>query len=154
MNIPQQLAKHFRDVHFGGNWTTSNLRDQLKDLSWEEAVKKIDGFNSILALVFHMSYYAPLLANVLRGNPLEGHDKFSWQTPEIKSQEEWENLLHKIWEEAETTAKLIEVLPAEKLEEDFSEGKYGSYFRNIQGMTEHLHYHLGQIVILKKLVIR
>jgi uncharacterized damage-inducible protein DinB len=152
MTIPQQLAKHFRDVHFGGNWTVSSLRDQLKDLSWEQAAKKVEGFNSILALVFHMSYYTPVLSNVLRGKPLEGHDKHSWETPVLNSQQEWEKLLVKIWEEAETAAKLIEDLPEEKLGEDFADGKYGTWLRNIQGTTEHLHYHLGQIVILKKLV--
>jgi hypothetical protein len=152
MNIPHQLAKHFRDVHFGGNWTTSCLRDQLQDVSWQQAVKKIDGFNSILSLVYHMSYFVPVLSNVLRGNKLDAHDKYSWQPPVIGSQQSWEELLTSIWKEAEAAAGLIEILPAAKLEEDFSEEKYGSYYRNIAGIIEHLHYHLGQIVLLKKLV--
>lgn len=151
MTIPQQLAKHFRDVHFGGNWTTSCLRDQLKDVSWQQAVKKPGDFNSILTLVYHMSYFVPVLSNVLRGNKLDAHDKYSWQPPNIQSQQDWEDLLATIWKEAETAAALIETLPAEKLEAYFSEEKYGSYYRNIAGIIEHLHYHLGQIVMLKKL---
>jgi len=27
--LTKQLAKHFRDVHFGGNWTSVNLKDSL-----------------------------------------------------------------------------------------------------------------------------
>jgi hypothetical protein len=30
------------------------------------------------------------------------------------------------------------------------EEKYGSVLRNIMGVIEHTHYHLGQIVLLKK----
>jgi hypothetical protein len=33
---------------------------------------------------------------------------------------------------------------------DFDDGKYGTVLRNILGLIEHTHYHLGQIVILKK----
>lgn len=41
MNLTTQLAKHLRDVHFGGNWTTSNLKDNLADISWRQAIGKI-----------------------------------------------------------------------------------------------------------------
>ena len=30
--------------------------------------------------------------------------------------------------------------------------KYGTYYRNFHGLIEHAHYHLGQIVLIKKLV--
>jgi hypothetical protein len=71
MTITAQLAKNLRDVHFGGNWTWSNLKEQLAD--------------SILS-------------------------------------------------------------------EDFTDKKYGSYYRNIIDIIEHMHYHLGQIAILKKII--
>ena len=29
MNLTQHSAKHLRDVHFGGNWTSVNLKDTL-----------------------------------------------------------------------------------------------------------------------------
>lgn len=31
MDSIKQLAKHFREVHFGGNWTTVNMKDTLDD---------------------------------------------------------------------------------------------------------------------------
>jgi hypothetical protein len=37
MNLPAQIAKHFRDVHFGGNWTSVNLRDTLNGITWQQA---------------------------------------------------------------------------------------------------------------------
>ncbi len=44
----------------------------------------------------------------------------------------------------------IEQLPESKLWETFSDEKYGNYYRNIHGIIEHIHYHLGQIVLIKK----
>ncbi|MGN6163930.1 MAG: hypothetical protein ACTHOF_05245 [Flavisolibacter sp.] len=39
-----------------------------------------------------------------------------------------------------------------KLDEIFVDEKYGTYYRNLQGIIEHTHYHLGQIVLIKKLL--
>ena len=152
MDITQQLAKHLRDVHFGGNWTWVNLKDTLNDVTWQEATTKIYDCNTIAVLVFHINYFIDVQVKVLRGGPLEGHDKYSFDCPPITSQQDWENMLAKIFADGEALAALVEQLPAEKLWENFKEEKYGNYYRNIQGNTEHIHYHLGQITILKKII--
>ena len=36
--------------------------------------------------------------------------------------------------------------------ESFVDEKYGDYQRNIDVMIEHTYYHLGQILIIKKLI--
>ena len=43
-------------------------------------------------------------------------------------------------------------MPEERFFEDMADPKYGSWYRNIHGIIEHAHYHLGQIVLLKKLI--
>lgn len=40
-----------------------------------------------------------------------------------------------------------------KLDEPFVDEKYGSYLRNIEGVIEHSYYHLGQVVLVKKMVL-
>jgi hypothetical protein len=89
---------------------------------------------------------------VLQGEPLNAKDKYSFDLPPIKSENDWQAMLEKTWNDAETFANLIERLPEEKLSETFVEEKYGNYYRNLQGIVEHVHYHLGQIVLLKKLL--
>lgn len=152
MELTAQIAKHLRDVHFGGNWTTSNLKDTLQDVTWQEASTQVYDFNTIAALVYHMHYYVHAVLKVLQGNLLEAHDKFSFDHPPIQSEADWQNLLATVWEDAEAFAARIEQLPDSKLDEDFTDKKYGNYFRNLHGIIEHLHYHLGQVVLLKKLV--
>ena len=154
MNLTAQIAKHFRDVHFGGNWTSVNLKETLADVNWQQATTKIYSLNTIATLVFHINYYISAVTKVLQGEPLTAHDKYSFDLPPIESQEDWEKLLNKTWSDEETFVKLIEQLPESKLGDIFSEEKYGNYYRNIHGIVEHTHYHLGQIVLIKKILLQ
>jgi hypothetical protein len=152
MSLTKQMAKHFRDIHFGGNWTSSNLKDNLAGVSWQQAVTQVHSFNTIAVLVYHTNYYVSVVLKVLLGEPLNASDKFSFGCPPIESDEDWQKLLEKVWAEAESFASLVEALPETKLWEDFTDVKYGNYYRNIHGIIEHTHYHLGQIALIKKLV--
>lgn len=152
MTLTQQAAKHLRDVHFGGNWTVSNLKDILKDVTWQQAITKVDSFNTIAALTYHVSYFTGAVLMVMEGKPLDAHDKYSFDHPPINSQHDWEKMLEKAWSDAERAAALIEQLPDSRLEEVFVDEKYGTYYRNIHGLIEHMHYHLGQIALIKKMV--
>jgi hypothetical protein len=152
--LTEQIAKQFRDVHFGGNWTASNLKDNLAGIDWRQATTKVSSFNTIAALVCHISYYVRVVSKVLQGEKLNASDKFSFDLPAIHSQEDWEKLLAKTWADAENFAGLIERFPENKLWEDFYDGKYGNYYRNLHGIIEHAHYHLGQIVLIKKLLLQ
>ncbi|WP_316743158.1 DUF1572 domain-containing protein [Pedobacter antarcticus] len=152
MHLTEDLAKHLRDVHFGGNWTTSNLKDNLKNVTWQQATTKFRSFNTIAALVFHINYYINAVQKVLAGEALQASDKYSFDVPPVNSEQDWNTLLEKTWADAENFALLIEKLPDSILSENFTAEKYGSYYRNIQGIIEHTHYHLGQIAILKQLL--
>jgi uncharacterized damage-inducible protein DinB len=152
MNITTHIAKHFREVHFGVNWTWSNLKEHLSDVTWQQATMQVYGFNSIATLVGHINYYITIVSKVLEGETLVGNDKLSFAHPPIQSQEDWEQMLANFWSEVELFADLIEKLPEEQLWETFSEEKYGNYYRNLHGMIEHTHYHLGQIVLIKKII--
>jgi hypothetical protein len=152
MKVPQEIARHLREVHFGGNWTFVNLKDTLSDITWQQATTKVPNFNTIAALVYHMNYYVSLVTKVLQGGPLDGKDKYSWEMPPIESQEAWEQLRDKTFTDAENFARQIEQVPEDILGEVFHDTKYGNYYRNLHGVIEHCHYHLGQIVIIKKLL--
>ena len=152
MSFAKQLAKHLHEIHFGGNWTESNLTDQLRGTTWKQVTTKLHDLNTIATLTFHVSYYVTALLNVLHGKPLDAKDSNSFDHPPIQSQKDWDQLLDKISAEAKEAVALIEKMDDSKLDETFVDTKYGNYFRNILGIIEHMHYHLGQIVIIKKLV--
>ena len=61
--------------------------------------------------------------------------------------------MNKFLNNSEQFAKYIEQMPDEKLDEIFVNEKYGTCLRNIEGVIEHSYYHLGQISLIKKLVL-
>lgn len=152
MTSTQQIAKHLRDVHFGGNWTAVNLRDTLADVTWQRATSRVGSFHTIAELVFHMNYYISATIKVLKGGSLDAKDALSFDGPQIASEEDWSNLLSKSWSDAEDLASLIERLPDEQLCEYFVDEKYGTYYRCLAGPVEHCHYHLGQIALVKSML--
>ncbi len=152
MQLSAQIAQQFREVQLHGNWVATNLKTQLSDVTRNEATAKIGTLNTIAALTFHIHYYVAGLITVLEGGPLTIRDKYSFDLPALNSEADWQELLQRTWNDAEKFAKLVEQLPVEKLAADFVDEKYGNYFRNIMGMIEHSYYHLGQIVLIKKLL--
>lgn len=154
MKVTAQIANRFREVILNGKWiANTNFKDQVSDLSWEQATQKVGSFNTIAALVFHIDYYTAGVMRVLEGKPLDIRDKYSFNVPSIASKEEWEKLTNQLWMDAERFAELLELMPDEKLDEAFVDEKYGNYRRNIEGMIEHSYYHLGQIVLIKKMIV-
>lgn len=153
MSSVSQLAKRFREVLLDGIWiANTNFKDQLSDVTWQQAVTKIDSLNTIAMLTFHIDYYITGIVNVFEGGDLEIKDKFSFDIPSIESQQQWEDLLSKLWTDSERFAALLEQMPDSQLDEVFVDEKYGTYRRNIDGMIEHCYYHLGQITLIKKLL--
>lgn len=65
MPLSNQLAKHFRDVFVGGNWTSVNFKDTVSDISWQESIQKAGNLNTIAVLVFHINYYVATVLKVL-----------------------------------------------------------------------------------------
>jgi hypothetical protein len=140
-------------VYFGGNWTDSSLKQQVEGLGWQQAIAATGSLNTLAALVYHIHYYVKVATGFLAGGPLTGNDKESFRHPPIASQQDWNDLLDRVWTEGEKFASLVERLPDKMLMETFGEEKYGSYYRNLQGIIEHAHYHLGQIALIRKLLI-
>jgi uncharacterized damage-inducible protein DinB len=148
------LANRFREVIFNGKWiANTNFKDQLYDLKWEIAIKKISSLNTIADLSQHIHYYIEGINTVFKGGSLDIKDKFSFDFKPIESQKDWELFLSKFWIAAEEFASLIEKMSVETLNQFFSEEKYGTYQRNIDAMIEHSYYHLGQIVLIKKIIL-
>ncbi len=152
MTKSEQLANRFREVILNGTWiANTNFKNQLENTNWQLATIKVESLNTIAVLAQHIHYYIVGIKNVFTNGKLEIRDKYSFNFPPIESQDQWEDFLNKFWNATEELAQLIEKTPEEQWSKNFVDQKYGSYLRNIDGMIEHSYYHLGQIVLLKKL---
>ena len=151
MNTPKTIAAHLYQVYFGGNWTAVNLKSTLKDVRLEKAQEKTGSFNSILALSYHIHYYAEAILNVLEGHPLLAKDKYSFDHPTISTEHEWQTFLDEMFKTGKDLVDAIENVDSTLLNTHFTKEEFGTYSRNFLGLIEHTHYHLGQIVLLKKM---
>lgn len=71
----------------------------------------------------------------------------------IQSETDWKKLINEFLINSEKFIKEVTNLPDYKLDEPFTDEKYGSYLRNIEGAIEHSYYHLGQISLIKKMIV-
>lgn len=149
MSISKSISSQIKESFYGGNWTGSNFKEHLDGISWEEALIKIDSINTIVALTYHVNFFVEAILLVLNKEDLSLSDKDSYNHPPINNSDDWEEMKTKLWKNVDEFSELIALLPDAKLEEDFWENKYGNYYRNIHGVIEHSHYHLGQIVLIK-----
>jgi hypothetical protein len=147
------LASRLREVLLNGTWiANTNCSDQIRNTSWMLAVRQVSNLNSVALLTFHLNYYLKGLLHVLNGGQLEIRDKFSFDMPLITSEDDWKELVSSFLMHAEAFAQKVEALPDTLLDEPFTDVKYGSYLRNIEGVIEHSYYHLGQMVLIRKLM--
>lgn len=149
----QLSALRFKEVILDGTWiANTNYKAELSGLDWKIAVSKVEPLNTIAMLAQHVHYYINGINNVFRGGTLDIKDKYSFDFPPIESQQQWDDFLLRFWADAEAFANFIDKMSDRDLPNVFVDEKYGTVQRNIEGMIEHAYYHLGQIVLIKKMI--
>jgi len=150
----KQLASRFREVLLDGKWiANTNFKEVLIDVSYHQAIISTQGLNSLLALTFHINYYIKGLNDFFESSQLTISDKYSFEYSNINNPEKWQSLKSELITNSETFAKHVASFSDEKLAEIFVDEKYGDFEKNINGLIEHSYYHLGQSVLIKKLVL-
>lgn len=149
-----ELANRLNEVLLNGRWiANTNYKLQLESVKWKQATQKIGTLNTIASLTFHVNYYLAGIINVFKGGELEIRDKYSFDVPPIESESDWVSLINKFLDNSEMFVEEVKNLTDSKLDEPFVDEKYGTYLRNIEGVIEHSYYHLGQISLIKKMII-
>ena len=148
-----QLANRLGEVILNGRWiANTNIKDQIKNLDYTIANKQVESLNTIAILAQHIHYYVSGIKNVFVNGNLEIRDKFSFDFPPITSQKQWKSFQNLFWKDTEELIEHISHLSESELQNPFVDEKYGNYQRNIDGLIEHAYYHLGQIVLIKKMI--
>lgn len=149
------IASRLREVLLNGHWiANTNFKEQIQSVNWQQAIQKVGNLNTIAALTYHINYYLEGLLNAFENGRLEISDKYSFNLPQIKTEEDWNNLITNFLNNAENFADAVEQMGDSVFDDPFVDEKYGSYLRNIEGVIEHSYYHLGQISLLKKMTMQ
>ena len=151
----KDLANRLREVLLNGKWiANTNFKEQITNTTWQQAIERVDNLNTIALLTFHINYYLKGLLNVFEGGNLEISDKYSFDMPEISSEKDWQSLVNEFISNAEKFIQCVEKMDEQLLLQPFVKEEYGSYLRNIEAQIEHGYYHLGQISLIKKMIVQ
>lgn len=147
------LAKRFKDVILNNSWVANNsFKNQLSHLPLEKALYKLGTLHTIASLAQHVHYYIAGILNVFNGGNLDIKDIYSFDFPPIDTIEQWHSFLAVFWTDAAAFTQKLEEMGEDTLNSIFVKKEYGTYHFNINTLIEHSYYHLGQIVLLKKLI--
>ena len=147
------LATRLREVLLNGRWiANTNYKEQILSITWQQAIKKVDSLNTIASLTYHINYYLAGLLNAFKNEKIEISDKFSFDIPQISSEEDWAKLVTEFLDNSEKFANQVEQMDDWIVDQPFIDAVYGNNLRNIEGVIEHSYYHLGQISLIKKMI--
>lgn len=152
MSLLNNIAVHILDVHMGDNWTEVNIQKTLEDVSFEEAVRVTPiSPNSMAMLLHHLTFYNEVVLQRLLDLYIPIPQSNGFDLTPVTSEEQWQRLQHKNLQSAHALAEGILQFPINRLFELTANGKT-TFYKNLHGVAEHAHYHLGQITMLKKLI--
>lgn len=152
MKITELIAQHLIDVHAGNNWTDVDLSGTLKDVTVEEAITvSAASPNTIAALLHHITYWNRAMIKRMAGMVVPDTPANGYDVPLISATVEWQRLKEDNLASAQELAAAIRAFDESKLYMPILPG-HSTAYKNMQGTVEHVHYHLGQMVIIKKLL--
>jgi uncharacterized damage-inducible protein DinB len=136
----------------GNNWTGINTQQILKDISAEIATKKInDKHLNIAELTAHLTCWNFVITKRLDAENYVPEKDEDFPTINSLTETEWQNIQQNFIESFDA---LIDKLSSKEdaiLDLPMFAGATSAY-RNLHGQISHLHYHLAQVMLLKKLL--
>ncbi|EOR96149.1 hypothetical protein ADIARSV_0662 [Arcticibacter svalbardensis MN12-7] len=152
MKITELIAQNIIDVQEGDNWTEVNIKTTVQDISVEEANSTTAAStNTIATLLHHLTYWNRVMVQRMNGIDVVVPDTNGFDMSAIQTEKEWDLLKEDNVHSAHELATAIIGLDETLLTSPILPG-YSSAYKHLQGSCEHIHYHLGQMVILKQLV--
>ena len=152
MKETQRIVKLFEDLYEGSPWIDVNLKNTLEQLTALQAAKKVlPGRNSIWEIVNHLIQWRFNVLQRVQGKKMISPDDNYFTTITDTSDTAWRKTLEQL---KSSQAQWLGYLSA-LTEDDFSKifaGNNMTYYEHIHGIMQHDAYHIGQIVMLTKLL--
>ncbi|WP_026449748.1 DinB family protein [Aequorivita capsosiphonis] len=152
MNESNRIQSLFTDLYHGHPWLDVTLQDTLSRITSEQAFERpIQDGNTIWEIVNHIIAWRENVLKRVQGEVLEIPSNNYIEVIKDPSDEAWQNTLAAL----ETTQKewlyFLNTFNEADFKKEYPANKL-SYYQHIHGIIQHDAYHLGQIVLLTKLV--
>ena len=152
MKETNRIAKLFEDLYNGSPWIDVTIMDTLKNISAEQAAKKVTpGRNSIWQIVNHMIAWRENVLLRIQGNEIVTPNNNYFTEIENISETEWQKVLERLENSQHQWIAFLKTFEESQFEKIYPKNRM-SYYEHIHGILQHDAYHLGQIVLLSKLI--
>lgn len=152
MKETQHITKLFEDLYDGDPWIDVTILGVLRNISPQQAAKKMaPGRNSIWQIVNHIISWRENVLLRVQGNVINTpNNNYFTEIADI-SETAWQQSLERLQNSQQQWITFLKHFD----ESDFDKmypGNKMSYYEHIHGIIQHDAYHLGQIVLLTKLI--
>jgi uncharacterized damage-inducible protein DinB len=152
MKETQRITKLFEDLYDGDPWIDVTILGVLKNVSAQQAAKKIaPGRNSIWQIVNHIISWRENVLLRVQGTVINTpNNNYFIEIADI-SETAWQQSLERLQNSQQQWIAFLKHFNELGFDKIYPTNKM-SYFEHIHGIIQHDAYHLGQIVLLTKLI--
>ncbi len=152
MNEIKHITTLFRDIYNGDPWIDITLMGTLENISAETAAKRISPHcNTVWEILNHIISWRENVLQRVQGKIMitPGNNYFTAVIDQ--SSTAWDNTLQALKNSQMEWIAFLQKLNEADLEKIYP-GNDAAYYKNIYGIVQHDAYHLGQIILLMKLI--
>ena len=152
MKEADRIKKLFEDLYNGNPWLDVTIMDTLKNISAKHAAKKIfPDRNSIWQIVNHITSWRENVLLRVQGNEVSASNNNYFSDIEDTSETAWEKALERLENSQKQWTEFLKIFNESQFDTIYPPNRM-TYYEHIHGILQHDAYHLGQIVLLSKLV--
>jgi uncharacterized damage-inducible protein DinB len=148
----QKISSLFKDLYDGSPWLEVTLAGSLSEVSAADAAAHpVPGCHSVWELVVHLTEWRHNVLRRIKGETILTPDHNYFEPVTDTSKEAWAAALQALAASQEMWTDTLSNYAPEDLELRYPVNGM-SYYQHIQGILQHDAYHLGQIVLLRKVL--
>lgn len=152
MSESKRISNLYQSLYDGVPWLEVTLANTLENVTAEEAYRKINPkLNTIWEIVNHLIQWRRNILRRVQGETVVTPDHNYFVPVLDPSEAAWEQSLQNLSKSQEAWNTFFEEFDDTDFEKIYEHNNH-TYYEHIHGIIQHDVYHLGQIVILKKLL--
>lgn len=147
----ERIADQMNRALEGEAWHGPSLREALDGVSAEvAAAKPLAGAHSIWEIVHHLAAWNGAIRRRIEGELLDTPAEGDWPPVEDTTEAGWRRALDWLDDGTRRMQQAIMNVSDARLNVPLMKGGQTSAYRTLHGYVQHVLYHTGQIVLLKK----
>jgi hypothetical protein len=152
MNESQQLASQMERALNGGAWHGPSWREALDGINSDGAQKRpIPRAHTVAEIVNHATTWHDVVRLRLEGERPQVSDAEDWPSTGITDEAAWMQTVGRFFESGRMLHETVGRFPPERIHER-RPGLDDTWFDLIIGELQHMLYHAGQVVLLRKAI--